>query len=93
MITSFKDKGTEDGTGNNNSVDQPDKKLAEAAAAAAAAAIQAEEDAKKKLEPQKKWESAGAMELSYRYSNYKQKQIGAISGADYTTVSLSKAHP
>ena len=33
---------------------RPDKKLAEAAAAAGAAAIQAEEDAKKKLQPQKK---------------------------------------
>ena len=28
-----------------------------------------------------------AMELSYRYSNYKQKQIGAIFGVDYSIVS------
>ncbi len=32
-----------------------------------------------------------AMELSYRYSNYKQKQIGAIFGVDYSTVSQSRA--
>ena len=47
-------KGTGEGAQKDNSGDQPDKKIAEAAAAAAAAAIQAEEDAKKKLEPQKK---------------------------------------
>ena len=32
-----------------------------------------------------------AMELSYRYSNYKQKEIGAIFGVDYNTVSQSRA--
>jgi hypothetical protein len=32
-----------------------------------------------------------AMELSYRYSNYKQKEIGAIFGVDYSTVSQSRA--
>ena len=32
-----------------------------------------------------------AMELSYRYSNYKQKEIGAIFGIDYSTVSQSRA--
>jgi len=42
-----KDTGTSDGS-------ETDKKIAEAAAAAGAAAIQAEEDAKKKLGPQKK---------------------------------------
>ncbi len=26
-----------------------------------------------------------AMELSYRYSNYKQKKIGTIFGVDYST--------
>jgi DNA-binding CsgD family transcriptional regulator len=31
------------------------------------------------------------MELSYRYSNYKQKEIGAIFGIDYSTVSQSRA--
>ena len=31
------------------------------------------------------------LELSYRYSNYKQKDIGAISGVDYSTVSQSRA--
>jgi len=31
-----------------------------------------------------------AMELSYRYSNYKQKDIGAILGVDYSTVSQSR---
>ena len=31
------------------------------------------------------------MELSYRYSNYKQKEIGAIFGVDYSTVSQSRA--
>jgi chromosomal replication initiation ATPase DnaA len=32
-----------------------------------------------------------AMELSYRYSNYKQKEIGTIFGVDYSTVSQSRA--
>jgi chromosomal replication initiation ATPase DnaA len=32
-----------------------------------------------------------AMELSYRYSNAKQKEIGAIFGVDYSTVSQSRA--
>jgi REP element-mobilizing transposase RayT len=32
-----------------------------------------------------------AMELSYRYSNYKQREIGAIFGVDYSTVSQSRA--
>ena len=32
-----------------------------------------------------------AMELSYRYSNYKQKEIGSIFGVDYSTVSQSRA--
>lgn len=32
-----------------------------------------------------------AMELCYRYSNYKQKEIGAIFGVDYSTVSQSRA--
>jgi chromosomal replication initiation ATPase DnaA len=32
-----------------------------------------------------------AMELSYRYSNDKQRQIGAIFGVDYSTVSQSRA--
>jgi chromosomal replication initiation ATPase DnaA len=32
-----------------------------------------------------------AMELSYRYSNDKQKEIGAIFGVDYSTVSQSRA--
>ncbi len=32
-----------------------------------------------------------SMELSYRYSNYKQKEIGAIFGVDYSTVSQSRA--
>ena len=32
-----------------------------------------------------------AMELSYRYSNCKQKKIGAIFGVDYSTVSQSRA--
>jgi hypothetical protein len=32
-----------------------------------------------------------AMELIYRYSNYKQKEIGAIFGVDYSTVSQSRA--
>jgi len=27
------------------------------------------------------------MELCYRYSNYKQKEIGALFGVDYSTVS------
>jgi len=31
-----------------------------------------------------------AIELSYRYSNYKQKEIGAIFGVDYSTVSQSR---
>ena len=30
------------------------------------------------------------MELSYRYSNYKQKEIGAIFGVDYSTVSQNR---
>jgi len=33
-----------------------------------------------------------AMELSYRHTNYKQKEIGAIFGVDYSTVSQSRAH-
>ncbi len=32
-----------------------------------------------------------AMELSYRFSNCKQKEIGAIFGVDYSTVSQSRA--
>ena len=32
-----------------------------------------------------------AMELCYRYSNYKQKEIGTIFGVDYSTVSQSRA--
>ena len=32
-----------------------------------------------------------AMELSYRYSNCKQKEIGTIFGVDYSTVSQSRA--
>ena len=28
---------------------------------------------------------------SYRYSNYKQKEIGAIFGVDYSTVSQSRS--
>jgi chromosomal replication initiation ATPase DnaA len=32
-----------------------------------------------------------AMELSYRYCNYKQKDIGTIFGVDYSTVSQSRA--
>ena len=28
-----------------------------------------------------------AMELSYRYSTYKQKEIGAVFGVDYRSVS------
>jgi REP element-mobilizing transposase RayT len=32
-----------------------------------------------------------AMELSYRYSNLKQKEIGKIFGVDYSTVSQSRA--
>jgi len=31
-----------------------------------------------------------AMELSYRYSNDKQKEIGAIFGVDYSTVSQNR---
>ena len=31
-----------------------------------------------------------AMELSYRYSNYKQKEIGTIFGVDYSTVSQNR---
>ena len=31
-----------------------------------------------------------AMELSYRYSNYTQKEIGAIFGVDYSTVSQNR---
>jgi len=31
-----------------------------------------------------------AMELSYRYSNYNQKEIGAIFGVDYSTVSQNR---
>jgi chromosomal replication initiation ATPase DnaA len=31
-----------------------------------------------------------AMELSYRYSNYKQKEIGVIFGVDYSTVSQNR---
>ena len=31
-----------------------------------------------------------AMELSYRYSNFKQKEIGAIFGVDYSTVSQNR---
>jgi chromosomal replication initiation ATPase DnaA len=31
-----------------------------------------------------------AMELSYRYSNYKQKEIGAIFGVDYSTVGQNR---
>ena len=32
-----------------------------------------------------------AMELSYRYSNQKQAEIGAIFGVDYSTVSQNRA--
>ena len=32
-----------------------------------------------------------AMELSYRYSNCKQKEVGTIFGVDYSTVSQSRA--
>jgi chromosomal replication initiation ATPase DnaA len=32
-----------------------------------------------------------AMKLCYRYSNYKQKEIGEIFGVDYSTVSQSRA--
>jgi chromosomal replication initiation ATPase DnaA len=32
-----------------------------------------------------------AMELSYRYSNEKQAEIGAVFGVDYSTVSQSRA--
>jgi DNA-directed RNA polymerase specialized sigma subunit len=31
------------------------------------------------------------MELSYRYSNAKQAEIGAVFGVDYSTVSQSRA--
>jgi chromosomal replication initiation ATPase DnaA len=31
-----------------------------------------------------------AMELSYGYSNYKQKEIGTIFGVDYSTVSQNR---
>lgn len=31
-----------------------------------------------------------AMELCYRFSNYKQKEIGAIFGVDYSTVSQNR---
>jgi Bacterial dnaA protein helix-turn-helix len=31
-----------------------------------------------------------AMELSYRYSNYKQKELGMIFGVDYSTVSQNR---
>jgi hypothetical protein len=31
------------------------------------------------------------MELSYRYSNEKQAEIGAVFGVDYSTVSQSRA--
>jgi chromosomal replication initiation ATPase DnaA len=31
-----------------------------------------------------------AMELSYRYSNYTQKEIGAIFGVDYSTISQNR---
>jgi hypothetical protein len=31
-----------------------------------------------------------AMELCYRYSNYKQKEIGAMFGVDYSTVSQNR---
>jgi len=31
-----------------------------------------------------------AMELSYRYSNCKQKEIGTIFGVDYSTVSQNR---
>jgi len=48
------DTGSGDGSETDNSGSRPDKKLAKAAAAAGAAAIQAEEDALKKLGPQKK---------------------------------------
>jgi len=30
------------------------------------------------------------MELSYRYSNYKQREIGAIFGVDYSTVNHNR---
>lgn len=32
-----------------------------------------------------------AMELSYRYSNYKQKEIGSLFGVDYSTVSQNRS--
>ena len=32
-----------------------------------------------------------AMELSYRYSNEKQSEIGVIFGVDYSTVSQNRA--
>jgi DNA-binding CsgD family transcriptional regulator len=32
-----------------------------------------------------------AMDLSYRHSIYKQKEIGAIFGVDYSTVSQNRA--
>ncbi|NOQ66074.1 MAG: hypothetical protein GQ556_02505 [Desulfobacterales bacterium] len=32
-----------------------------------------------------------AMELSYRYSNEKQAEIGAVFGVDYSTVSQSRS--
>ena len=31
-----------------------------------------------------------ALELCYRYSNYKQKEIGAMFGVDYSTVSQNR---
>ena len=31
-----------------------------------------------------------AMELSYRYSSYKQKEIGTIFGVDYSAVSQNR---
>ena len=33
-----------------------------------------------------------AMELSYRYSNCKQKEIGMAFGVDYSTVSQNRVH-
>ena len=32
-----------------------------------------------------------AMEISYRYSNEKQAEIGAVFGVDYSTVSRSRS--
>ena len=32
-----------------------------------------------------------AMELSYRYSNYTQKEIGAIFDVEYSTISQNRA--